>query len=537
VQPVFTFLADLLPRPGDDPAALFARLADRVTQWVAAEYHGTTLRNDGVPVAPADGHTVSLAREAIDPAHDLLTLDWSQPGDADGVRLTCSVELARVPLGVQARVAVRAADGRAGVAPVRVDVYRPGVVDLLLKESDGLVGGQPVPAAVRRLTPPFVPGFVDDLLLDPRRALPVVVLTPHPQTGRPVVDPGRMLDKVYGLAHVAELTTKDTTFALTDRVGREWSCFHGAVRIYWPGMNPDDPRADFRRHPIFFPDHYPPGPETDTRLPRDVLRRLASAAHVRFADAPLVRLARAALDRKRQAAVQRQLSELKAGADEAREWLKQLDAAWQENRRLTDELELTRTELAELREELGRQREQWGTVSQEIADAKAEAGRQAAAAARFRQRLLTRLRKVAEAVELAREDYADTLEFLPSAVKSAAESPYQSPREVYDLFRALDEVMRTIRSRGQLGEPLYEVLRRYNSGFRYKDRISITSEGKYGDEYHFVYNGQRLLFENHVTLGKSFNPQECLSVHWLRDDAARQFVIGWCGKHLTNTRT
>ena len=63
------------------------------------------------------------------------------------------------------------------------------------------------------------------------------------------------------------------------------------------------------------------------------------------------------------------------------------------------------------------------------------------------------------------------------------------------------------------------------------------AKGKFGNEYTFQYEGQPLLFENHVTLGRSHNPQDCLSVHWLRDDDRKRFVVGWCGKHRTNTRT
>src|SRR5205814_756381 len=88
-----------------------------------------------------------------------------------------------------------------------------------------------------------------------------------------------------GLRMGLGFVTGEATFALTRRVGKEWSCFWGAVRIYWPGLNPGE--DEFRRHPIFFPDQYPPGYAADVELPRDVLRRLAAWANHRFAEAPL----------------------------------------------------------------------------------------------------------------------------------------------------------------------------------------------------------------------------------------------------------
>ena len=191
--------------------------------------------------------------------------------------------------------------------------------------------------------------------------------------------------------------------------------------------------------------------------------------------------------------------------------------------------------MAEVRDELAAQQEQWTTVEAEITAARSEASAAKAGAAAVRAFALDRLRRVDEAVGLSRAEFPDTLSFLPDALKSAADSPYQQPRKVYELFRALDEVVRVIRARGSLGESLFDALRRH--GFEYKDNISGTAEGKFGDEYRFVYQGERVLFKNHVTIGASHNPQDCLSVHWYRDDVAGRIVVGWCGKHKTNTKT
>jgi hypothetical protein len=419
-----------------------------------------------------------------------------------------------------------------GIAPAAVEPFRPWVVDRWCERAaPRVVGGEAVPAAVRRVSARFVAGMADDLLLAPTRTLPLVVLAPMPDD-QPLLDPELLREAAFGLAHVVELVGKDATFELTRRVGKEWSCFHGAVRIYWPQPTLGD---DFRRHPLFFPAAYPPGPATDARLPRDVLARLCSAAHARFAAAPLVQHARAKLDQAKQAAVQRQIAELTAGAAESRQWLALLEAAWEDNRKLKEELELARLEAGELRQERDDLREQWATVAPEMAAAEDAAVRAEAITRRYRDRVLQGLRKVGEAVDLAADEFGHTLRFLPSALRSAADSPYQYPDRVYKLFRALDEIGRSARTRGGLGESVFDALRRH--GFEYKPHISVTSEGKYGSEYTFEYAGQRRVFDHHVTLGSSHNPRECLSVHWVRDEANGWFVVGWCGRHLTNTKT
>jgi hypothetical protein len=358
------------------------------------------------------------------------------------------------------------------------------------------------------------------------------VLTPLNDTARPLVDPGAVLDAVYGLAHVVELTHREATFELTSRVGKEWSCFLGGVRLYWP--NPDL-SGDYRKHPLFLPNEYHAPADAADRLPRQLLAKLAPAAVARFTEVPLMRAVRAVQEGNRQAVVQKQIRDLSAGANESKDWLLLLETEMKETTKLRQEVELLKLEVAEVTADRDALREQFKTVNQETTAAEDAATRAEAVAKRFRDRILRGIREVREAVDLAADEFGDTLRFLPSALKSAEDSPYQHPERAYKLFRALDEIGRTIRTRGDLGEPLFDVLQKH--GFEYKPHISMTSEGKYGDEYTFEYGGRKRLFENHVTLGSSHDPKACLSVHWLRDDASGRFVVGWCGRHRTNTRS
>jgi hypothetical protein len=530
MSPVYSLLLALDPKPGRTAADCFDALASAAVGWVEAAHPGLSLRTDGTPATPTPDATATALRERIDPAHELFTLDWT--ATAHGVRYAYAAELARTPVGIQGRAAVKAG-AVGGLAPVGVEPFRPAVVDRWAEVATArAVGGEEVPAAVRAVGPRFVAGFVDDLLLAPNRVLPLVVLTPLPDGGRPLVEPAAVLDAVYGLAHVVELTHRDATFELTNRVGKEWSCFVGGVRLYWPAPSLG---SDFRSHPLFLPAEYRDSADAADRLPRQLLAKLAPAAVARFTESPLVRQVRGVQEKLRQAAVQRQIKELSAGAAESKDWLALLESEMKETTKLRQEVELLKLELAEVTAERDDLREQFKTVGQETAAAEDAAVRAGAVAKRFRDRLLSGMKTVSEAVDLAADEFADTLRFLPAAVKAAADSPYLHPDKVYKLFRALDEIGRTIRTRGELGETLFDALQRH--GFEYKPHISVTSEGRFGDEYTFEYGGRRRLFENHVTLGSSHSPRECLSVHWLRDEAAGRFIIGWCGRHLTNTRS
>jgi hypothetical protein len=61
-----------------------------------------------------------------------------------------------------------------------------------------------------------------------------------------------------GLAIVASMN-EQTSWSLTNRFGREWSCFNGAIRIYWPSslglvnpLKPSDGTAPDKCVRIYF---------------------------------------------------------------------------------------------------------------------------------------------------------------------------------------------------------------------------------------------------------------------------------------------
>ena len=522
---VYAFQATFSPLAGQaraDREACFLALAGATRAW-ASEFKLQSPEGGGRP---------AVIDRTLDPERRLFTLTAAFPlDDGEPWRYVCEVGLAATPVGLQGHVIVRVGRARDDGSTVHYQLFRPGVVERLLALAHAhAFGGESIPRAAARYDAAAVPRLVDDLLLNPSRQLPLVVLAPT-ETGRPLVEPALVMDELLGAAHVAELVGRDATFALTKRVGKFWSCFNGAARVYWPKLTLDD---SYNRHPIFFPGDYQPGEDADERLPLNIHRKVVAATLRRTVEAPLVTQLRELAERQSQALVEARLAELAKGVAEGREFMAALDQAWTENRALADELQLVRAELAELREGHAATEEQWATVSADIAQAQAAAHAEHRAAERYRLKYLAGMKKVREAVALAQDEFAETLVFLPSALKSADDSPYNDPARLFALFAALDGVAHAVKSRGGLGEELHAVLLR--AGFEYKPHISMTSEGKHGHEYHFVHAGERKLFENHVTLGASHNPQECLSVHWRRDSAER-FVVGWCGKHLTNTRS
>ncbi len=145
---------------------------------------------------------------------------------------------------------------------------------------------------------------------------------------------------------------------------------------------------------------------------------------------------------------------------------------------------------------------------------------------------------VLEAYELAAREFGGTdspLVFLESARESAAASPYLSPEQVYFLIKELHLIAKKWREgKGKLGTDWRTAL--LPTGFEFKPHISATTKGKFGDDYQFMYDGKKRLFEEHVTKGAK-DKNACFSLHLYRDETRLRVVIGHCGNHLTNTST
>lgn len=142
---------------------------------------------------------------------------------------------------------------------------------------------------------------------------------------------------------------------------------------------------------------------------------------------------------------------------------------------------------------------------------------------------------VSRVVMWAKDAFSQTLVFLPSAIKGAANSPFRNTGKLVQLFKALHQVATDMRmDGGRVADGMHSALAK--KGFTYKPWISQTAAGKFVDDYAFMYRGRRVLFGEHVTLGAG-PANTCMSVHFLIEAETHRIVIGWCGRHGTNTRT
>ena len=130
---------------------------------------------------------------------------------------------------------------------------QPPLMQLMrdLAQRGAWAGSQPVGAGVDAVVgTEGVTRFVDSVLLDPRRRLPVLLFTAvkeHDGVFMPErTDPSLVARELCGLAHLYVMPRVEDTHKLTKRLG-PLSAYDGALRLYWPGMRLTDRPP---RHPL-----------------------------------------------------------------------------------------------------------------------------------------------------------------------------------------------------------------------------------------------------------------------------------------------
>ena len=120
------------------------------------------------------------------------------------------------------------------IAPLRFDPRCPNVIHEIVRgEPDWTAGG--ARASTRALSCRDSAGGheLHDLIWDPERQVPLVVVSDHQGLVIHPALPDKLARDLCGLALVVT-TNGEASWEITRSKGREWSCYNGALRIYWP---------------------------------------------------------------------------------------------------------------------------------------------------------------------------------------------------------------------------------------------------------------------------------------------------------------
>ncbi len=488
--------------------------------WIAAHYKerrgiqtfDLDLRgHDPIGPPPVPGHAISRDR-FVDDGAEAVRLQWSYPSENDEslvwrneVRLGAFDGLC----AVEHLIWIDSIDFK--VAPPRISLGSPSIIRQLSSEHSARIGEMTVKAAPYHLTVHGVDEFLE-LLLSPKRRLPIIFLAPYPEGDGNLINEETLAQFLAAVGIVVHTADVDATWELSDRIGRTLSCFDGGARVYWPGFTQSD---DPRRHPLYL------GSQIDrvgpTRITRAITRLVFTIASFRYVPHPKIN---AVIKNVEHAQRVQRVEDQKAstGAD------------WE-------------AYALDLDEELTAAKEFISNLQAENDNLKANqqiyvSGRTLEDPEDVVVPEETTVPDSVEAVVRNARSACQNLIVLDSAVVSARQCPFQRPAEVLEALNDLDIVASTWRKRREekgSGGDIRQQLKERGWGKRCSMHISDTTRNIYGASYKFDYDGRSEMFEPHITIGAG-DANSCASIHFILDQQKGKIVVAHVGRHLPNTK-
>ncbi len=398
------------------------------------------------------------------------------------------------------------------------------------------------------------------LLTNPHRTLPVVLLTePNPQDwpGRVapyVLDHEELAQRTQGFAHVVCMP-RNLGFAWTDRVGKIWSAFWGAVRTYYPGLDFENDSPTW--HPRVLPDRIVfwryDGLEAEAAFASFLIDKLAAHAASKSIDwAGCLFFADA---RVRQAAL-------------ARERL--LGAFEEQRRNSADEISFLRTRLEEVEkvydEEIAFLEEKVKSLTEER-DVALRLGEAAESESRrlteeyrklqfqndaLRAQLKRKTGLTADSEVEIPDSYDDMPDWVDQHLVGRLILHPRSFKGINDQRRRFEDIKLVYRALLLLADDYRNMKmgidgaksaldrKLKETGLELRGSITPSRAGEQGDTYVVKYplkSGQRRLLDFHLCKGKSHDPRYCLRIYFFWDEENNRVVVGWLPTHLDTRAT
>ncbi len=509
---------DLQPRSDSDPAAEFSVALRSWTRprWPSAVPWFSL--DDATALKAPDG-SIFRWEPFADGTRRLLEFTWRHPhAGSPAIQWFTKAVFAVMPGRIYLSLRVANTGPTIG-QPGALPTSRPRLLLSIAEHFTMKTLGTAIQAEPIRLTESDFTSFVRYELFDPTRRYPVAILSPT-ATDAYVISPATFGREFIGIAKTYYAASAASTFALTEELGRkELSCFHGAMRVYLPGLTRE---SDPTRHPLMLPRRLA-GFEERLRLAQALTWLTVSG----FEDAVFInelRDERAVHLESKRSRLLGLLEKTRRTASESDDFRQLAEMYSQQSIGMSAEIEQLREELEEARNKIGALQY---ALSQRDGDSPY---------AESSEGLAFPPTSVADAVEQAQALFPDDLLVLPTALESAEESPYRNPQEVADTLAALARLSLQMKS-GSLGQSLKDALA--EGGIEYRSGIAKSTAKKLRQQYVFVDGDNEHVCEEHLCVGGgSYDPAECLRIYVnTKERPSGRIVIGHVGRHLDGRST
>jgi len=243
-----------------------AHLRGVVTNWLTSK--GASVKGPTGVYQPEDGSVGTFSiNEAVDDNRSWWMVQLDEQS-AEGLRFSVAVSITASNDRVSVYVTLEAGWTTSRIMPASVDARCPRIVRELLNLPGSWYHGTSI---LRRKT--AVEGFdagegLAAEIEHSARSVPLVVVSvPNGSAALPGIDTSVDYD-LAGLANVV-VVDEDASWAVTDVLGSGFSCYSGAIRLYWPHFST---KQDRFAHPLWTGDRLRPVGASEAEA-RDRFRR------------------------------------------------------------------------------------------------------------------------------------------------------------------------------------------------------------------------------------------------------------------------
>jgi hypothetical protein len=492
-----------------DPAngnALFLESCRMVETWLTSK--GIANPNDG-KIHLHDGRIADF--ESVRQTCSLGAFSsWTLSEPSGATRFSTMLALANAGAEVAFTCNLSTGSTATVIAPQPFTARCPYVVKDILKLKPGwCIGDTPVECEPLRFSGSEDAKALVTRILSPRRTLPIVVASRydgfplHPN----IVDV--LASDICGLGIVADLND-DAAWEMTALMGKEWSCYNGAIRIYWPHL---DTRQNPRNHPLW----------TSERLmylvtgTEDAARRIRNVIRKRLFSVSAFGVERPSLFEKLEDESAREASQEKlALATTAGEYKEFAELYAKENESLRLQLRQERDNIKQLRQDLYQLQlvKAWESTDEEVAPDEE-----------------TPPISLQDAVDKARRLYAQQLTFgndVADGIQTVARNA-GPPQKVLDYLKVLAELVDR-RREGNLGDTMIQWLKQHGV-LASSESDTVQNNPAEMRKRTWDDGRRRRAFELHLKPSEATSPDRCVRIYFHWDDPSAKAIIGWVGRH------